>query len=76
MGLYRFHFHADVEGSPSIHEADYANDGAAAETAFATLRGQPAFNAVEVYLGGRLITRIERPDPAFLNARSGLHGLR
>lgn len=75
MGLYRFHFHAAEDASPSVRDAECANDGAAAEEAFRELRGHPAHTAVEVWNDARLVTRIERPSDAFLTSRSGLHGL-
>lgn len=75
MGLYRFDFHAEGGGSPSVREADYPNDGAAAGDAFRRLRDQAGHIAVEVWNGPRLVTRMERPDTAFLTARSGIHGL-
>jgi len=75
MGLYRFHFYADGVESPSVIEAEFANDGAAVEIAFRDLRDHPAGTAVEVHEGGRLVTRMERPSDAFLTSRSGLHGL-
>lgn len=76
MALYRLLFHAGKGSDPSVREIEYANDGAAVEAAFVILRDTPDATAVEVFADTRLITRMERPDEAFLNARSGLHGLR
>lgn len=76
MGLYRFHFYADGADSPSVRDVECANDGAAVEQAFRELREHATGSAVEIWLDARLITRMERPSEAFLNARSGLHGLR
>lgn len=75
MSLYRFHFHADGDASPSVRDAECANDGAAVEQAFRELREQPGHTAVEVWTDHQMLTRIERPSDAFLTARSGLHGL-
>lgn len=75
MGLYRLHFHARADETPSVREAEYANDGAAAEAAFRELRERTESTAVELWEGSRLVTRIERPSDAFLASRSGLHGL-
>jgi uncharacterized protein len=75
MGLYRFHFHAGAGLSPSVRDAECADDGAAAEQAFRELREQPAHTAVEVWKDNQILTRMERPSDAFLTARSGIHGL-
>ncbi|RZJ97475.1 MAG: hypothetical protein EON88_02820 [Brevundimonas sp.] len=75
MGLYRLHFHATTDQSPSVRDGEYANDGAAAEAAFRELREHGESIAVELWEGARLVTRIERPSDAFLSSRSGLHGL-
>lgn len=76
MAPYRLLFHADRGSDPSVREVESADDGAAVQTALSVLRDTPAVTAVEVFADTRLITRMERPDEAFLNARSGLHGLR
>jgi len=75
MSLYRFHFHAEQDRSPSVRDAECANDGAAVEEAFRDLRGRPDHYAVEVWKDQQMLSRIERPGDAFLTARSGLHGL-
>lgn len=75
MGLYRFQFHALDGADPSVRDVDCANDGAAAEDAFRTLRENIALRAVEIFEAGRLVTRMERPGAAFLTSRAGIHGL-
>ena len=74
MRIYQFHFYNPAGGVPALDFSDCADDGSAAQEAFAQLRRHGSCQGVDVYQEDRLVIRLERPEGEVFPARSSVHG--